>query len=357
MRFFDLFSGIGGFRIGMQKAGFTPVGWIENDNPEEGKPKTRCRELYREYYDTDGEFFWEDVTTVDTQWLPDFEVLCAGFPCPSFSLAGRGKGFNDPRGNLFFEIMRVAKHKQPHILFLENVQGLLSNESGKTFETILTTMDELGYDAEWQLLNAKNFGLPQNRPRIFIIGYLRGKSRPQIFPLEESNGVPEQEERGEQREGARTQSEICSTIDARYGSLRNAGETYILHNIYVGFNEGVRKFENVLPAIRTAKGGSHIPTVAEGCQLKNSNMNKKNLTYGNCTPSIDGCQSSGVLINNEHYRRLTPLECLRAQGFPDDLHDTARELGISDTMLYKMAGNAVPPQMVEVIAKEMKELW
>ena len=125
-------------------------------------------------YDTGGELYFDDVRKIVPEQLPDFDLLVGGFPCQSFSIAGARKGFDDTRGTLFFEIARITAVKKPKYLYLENVPGLLNHDSGKTFETILRTLDELGYDVCWQVLNSKNFGVPQSRNRVWIIGYVRG---------------------------------------------------------------------------------------------------------------------------------------------------------------------------------------
>ncbi len=129
-----------------------------------------------------------DASRIIPEELPDFDLLVGGFPCQAFSIAGKRRGFEDTRGTLFFEIARIAKHKRPRYLLLENVAGLLSHNKGDTFETILATLDELGYDAEWEVLNSKNFGVPQNRERVFIVGHLRGHGSRKIFPLGQVGG-------------------------------------------------------------------------------------------------------------------------------------------------------------------------
>lgn len=184
MKFIDLFSGIGGFRLGMESAGHECVAFCEIDK--------FARASYKAIHDTEGETEYHDITKVtDEQWRGfrgTVDVICGGFPCQAFSVAGKRLGFLDKtRGTLFFEIARAAEQIKPRFLFLENVKGLLSHERGDTFRTILSTLDELGYDAEWQILNSKNFGVPQNRERVFIIGHLRGGSGREIFPIKESN--------------------------------------------------------------------------------------------------------------------------------------------------------------------------
>ena len=180
MKFLDLFAGIGGFRLGLEQAGHECVGFCEIDK--------FARQSYRAIHNTEGEREYHDITTVSNEeWRTlrgTVELICGGFPCQAFSIAGKRKGFLDEtRGTLFFEIARAAEQIKPRTLFLENVRGLLSHDKGRTFRTIISTLDELGYDAEWHILNSKNFGVPQNRERVFIIGHLRGERGREVFPI------------------------------------------------------------------------------------------------------------------------------------------------------------------------------
>ena len=179
LTFIDLFAGIGGFRMGMEQAGHKCLGYVEWDK--------FARKSYEAIHNTKGEWTAHDITTVTNDDLRllrgQVDVICGGFPCQAFSIAGKRLGFAETRGTLFFEIARFAKEIQPQYLFLENVKGLLNHDGGNTFRTIISTLDELGYDAEWQVLNSKDFGVPQNRERVFIIGHLRGRSRREVFPI------------------------------------------------------------------------------------------------------------------------------------------------------------------------------
>ena len=178
MKFLDLFAGIGGFRLGMESAGHECIGFCEIDK--------FARASYKAIHNTEGEIELHDITTVSDEFIRGFgsvDVICGGFPCQAFSIAGHRRGFEDTRGTLFFEICRFASVLRPKYLFLENVRGLLNHDGGATFETIIRTLDELGYDVEWQVLNSKNFGVPQNRERVFIIGHLRGERTRNVFPI------------------------------------------------------------------------------------------------------------------------------------------------------------------------------
>ena len=168
IRYFDMFAGIGGFRSALEAiGGFECVGYCEIDK--------YARQAYEAMYDTRGELFFEDARKIVPEQLPDIDLICGGFPCQSYSQCGRRAGFNDPRGKLFFEIARIAAVKTPEFLLLENVQGILNHDKGKTFETILSALDGLGYSVTWQVLNSKNFKVPQSRNRVYIVGCLGEK--------------------------------------------------------------------------------------------------------------------------------------------------------------------------------------
>lgn len=181
IKFFDMFAGIGGFRSGLEAiGGFECVGYCEIDK--------YAKQAYEAMYDTGGELYFDDARKIVPEQLPDFDLLVGEFPCQSFSIAGARKGFDDIRGTLFFEIARIAAVKKPKYLFLENVPGLLNHDEGRTFETILRTLDELGYDVCCQVLNSKNFGVPQSRNRVFIIGYNRGKCAGEVLSFTQTSG-------------------------------------------------------------------------------------------------------------------------------------------------------------------------
>lgn len=156
IKYFDIFAGIGGFRSGLEKAGgFECVGYCEIDK--------YAKKAYETLYDTEGEVFYDDARKIDPNELPDLDLICGGFPCQSFSIAGKRKGFSDTRGTLFFEIARIAAIKKPKYLLLENVPGLLSHDQGRTFATIIGTLDELGYDVVWEVLNSADFSRAELR--------------------------------------------------------------------------------------------------------------------------------------------------------------------------------------------------
>jgi len=297
----------------MEAAGHRCVGSCEIDD--------YARQIYGQHF---GELPEYDATRIVPEKLPDFDCLTAGFPCQAFSVAGKRLGFQESRGTLFFEIARIARQKRPRLLLLENVKGLLSHDRGQTFAEILATLDELGYDAEWQVLNSKHF-VPQNRERIFIVGHLRGKPTTPVFPLGEINQIHDSPQEEAPGEGSRLRSSHSRAIQ----TTPNKGTSTYVGAIDASYYKGFPH-------------GSHIKAVP----LRFKNRNQKNFPEG-LAMTIDTSNSSGITEGNS-IRRLTPTECERLQGFPDGWTE-----GISDTQRYKCLGNAVTVPVVEYIARKL----
>ncbi|MDX4991567.1 DNA (cytosine-5-)-methyltransferase [Streptococcus suis] len=388
MKFLDLFAGIGGFRLGMERAGHECVGFCEIDQ--------FARKSYKAIHNTEGELEFHDITRVtdeSVRGIGRVDVVCGGFPCQAFSIAGKRAGFEDTRGTLFFEIARFASILRPKYLFLENVTGLLNHDNGNTFETILGALDELGYDAEWQVFNSKNFGVPQNRERVFIIGHLRGAGGREVFPFG----------RGDKEIGS-LQGQSTNTITARYGEAQGSG-SYIIEGQQPkiiqrghGYNQGGEHDtaptltsnswqENNLLAIKeaTTKGYSEA-TVSDSINLSHPNSatrrgrvgkqmantlltgeeqgvvvydfyNRKTKDeVGTLTASgHQGNTKAGTfgILDGIRIRKLTPRECWRLQGFPDWAFDRAQAVN-SNSQLYKQAGNSVTVNVIEAIARRLE---
>ncbi len=233
-----------------------------------------------------------DATKINAGELPDFDLLVGGFPCQAFSVAGKRKGFDDTRGTLFFDIARILSEKRPRHLVLENVKGLLSHDSGKTFQTIIGVLTDLGYFVEWQVLNSKDFGVPQNRERVFIVGHLGGEPRRKVFPIFGTDGEDTSSPTKQKR--VRRQSDMYRHLTNAHVSQQHRGQ---------------------------APGGDK--------------------------PQESDSHTRIVQLNQPRIRRLTPLECERLQGFPDNW-----TVG-SDTQRYKQCGNAVTVNVVEAVIGEL----
>lgn len=400
--FVDLFAGVGGFRLGMEAAGHKCVGFVEIDK--------YARISYTTIHQTEGEFEGHDITSISDDVIRSIgrvDIITGGFPCQAFSIAGKRRGFEDTRGTLFFEIMRWAAILKPETLFLENVPGLLSHDEGITFETILRKMDEAGYDAEWDCLNACQFGVPQSRERIFLIGHSRTGRRRKVFPIERCNEqanlerinkinkiydhsqvlFPESEEafsfvqkttcipilspeREEKRQNGRrfkTQGEPAFTITAQdrhgiivSGELEGTGREQ---------SNRVYSEKGLAPTLSTMQGGGQEPKVllvreatkkgyAEAAKYDGINLSmpesgtRRGRVGKQMTSTLDtGCQQ-GVVVEEIRIRKLTPRECWRLQGFPDWAFDAAAKVN-SNSQLYKQAGNSVAVPVIVAIAENL----
>jgi DNA (cytosine-5)-methyltransferase 1 len=327
-------------------------------------------------------------------------------------VAGKRGGFDDTRGTLFFEIARIAQQIKPRYLFLENVKGLLSHDQGNTFGTILYTLDELGYDAEWQVLNSKDFGVPQNRERVFIIGHLRGTGRREIFPIgrndseineakiivaadlnhygnDQMNRVyspegiaptltvpsgggremkivqavltPDRVEKQQNGRRFKEDGEPMFTITAqdKHGIMLTRHEikreTDISHCLMARDYKGIgnQEMTGVLEIREATKKGfaEAEPGDSVNYSVPTSNTRRGRVGKGIANTLDTGCQQ-GVVTEDIRIRKLTPRECWRLQGFPDWAFDKAREVN-SDSQLYKQAGNSVTVNVIYEIAKRL----
>ena len=411
MKFLDLFAGIGGFRLGMESAGHECVGFCEIDK--------YARASYKAIHNTEGEIELHDITRVTDESIRRFgsvDVICGGFPCQAFSIAGNRRGFEDTRGTLFFEIARFASILRPKYLFLENVRGLLNHDGGATFETIIRTLDELGYDVEWQVLNSKNFGVPQNRERVFIIGHLRGERTRNVFPIsgesEQSDHQPPKIEIiGNTRNPNGTSKGTKSVVYGSGGVVGTLTATDYKEPKQVAikqfgilqpnFNQCgvIYETDGIAPTIRAYQGGGLEPKIIQrghgynkggeydiaptltsnGYHENNILRIKEATTQGYSEAEVGDSvnsshpnsktrrgrvgkqvantlltgESQGVIEPDFRIRKLTPRECWRLQGFPDWAFDKAQEVN-SNSQLYKQAGNSVTVNVIAAIAKELK---
>ncbi len=304
--------------MGMESAGHECVGFCEIDK--------FARTSYKAIHDTTGEVEMHDITSVTDEFVRGIgrvDVICGGFPCQAFSIAGKRQGFNDTRGTLFFEIGRFASILRPSYLFLENVKGLLNHEGGATFETILRALDALGYDVEWNLFNSKDY-VPQNRERVFIIGHLRGSGTRKVFPFERESGSFNKERR-----------------------INIVGSTKREHQTSLGQREIVYGSDGLIGAL-TATDYKQPKQIAIPV-LTPDRVEKKQ----NGRRFKDDGEEQAVVTEGFQIRKLTPRECWRLQGFPDWAFDKAAAVN-SDSQLYKQAGNSVIVPVIADIAKRLQ---
>lgn len=335
MKFLDLFSGIGGFRLGMEAAGHKCVGFCEIDK--------FARASYKAIYNTKGEVELHDITEVSDEFIRGIgrvDVICGGFPCQAFSVAGKRGGFNDTRGTLFFEVARFASILKPKYLFLENVKGLLNHDKGRTFATILNTLDELGYDAEWQVLNSKDFGVPQNRERVFIIGHLRGAGGRPVFPLRPTIGTNEGQSR-----------KILKVGNVRKMGKSQSGDVVAVNGLAPTLCSSTTQKDALKIAIPVSP--SEVPDDFKPKIIQiGRGFNKGGIHDISPTLTKNSWENNNFLMYDALIRRVTPRECWRLQGFPDWAFDKAQEVN-SNSQLYKQAGNSVTVNVIAAIAERL----
>ena len=355
MQMLDLFSGIGGFHKGFEAAGweFDWVGFSEIDK--------YANAVYRHRYP--GAIEFGDITAIRPERdLPDkLTVLCGGFPCQSFSIAGK-RDIRDTRGTLFFEIARILSYYRdkgdpiPYFL-LENVKGLYSAGDYTTFATIYGVLADLDYNVECSLENTKYY-LPQNRERIYIAGYLGDRGRGQIFPISRADREDRELEQSGEPNG-----QNCKTLTARGAGEYHSG----MQLVRVGdfrTDEGLRiRSDNISPCLNSVKASETEPSWMPPLTMKVGNFTPLQPNDLGRTIRKGGKDSASnkhnwnLVQDDTRIRRLTPIECERLQGFPDGWTSEGIMDGdvieMSDTQRYKMCGNAVSVPVVEAIAAKI----
>lgn len=308
MRFIDLFSGLGGFRLAFEKQKCKCVFSAEIDD--------KVIETYKANFNDDSKC---DITAKDPKEIPDFDILCGGFPCQPFSLAGLRKGFEDSRGTLFFNVANILKIKKPKAFFLENVKGITNHDNGKTLETILSILDDLGYDYKYAVLNAKNYGIPQHRERWYCVG-IRKDLNIDINKFE----FPKE---------CTLKFKVKDVLD------NNVGKEY---NVSAICKKNIQKFvkeKNIDVNDETLA----YEVRASRCQFKNDGISP-------CLTAKMGTGGNNVPVLVKQMRQLTEKECLRIMGYPENY-----KIG-KGMPAYKQVGNSVVVPIVTEIAKELVKL-
>lgn len=318
--FIDLFAGIGGFRIALQNLGGKCVFTSEWD-----------KEAQKTYRLNFGEQPFGDITKEETKnCIPDsFDILCAGFPCQAFSIAGRKGGFNDVRGTLFFDVAEIIKRKKPKAIFLENVKGLRSHDKGKTLATILNVLrNDLDYFVpEPEIMNAKNFGVPQNRERIYIVGF-RKDQKVQEFKYPEPLNKKVKFSDIKEKEVVSTKyylsNQYLNTLDKHRDRHARKGN---------GFGYEIIKDDGIANAIVVGGMGK-----------------ERNLIYDTRITDYTPVTHIKGEVNRKGVRKMTPREWARLQGFPDEF-----KIQVADASAYKQFGNSVAVPAIKATADKILE--
>lgn len=297
LKFIDLFCGIGGFRIAFEEA------CKESDIESECVFSSDIDKYAQDSYEANfGERPAGDITKIDEKDIPDHDILFAGFPCQPFSIIGQMKGLNDTRGTLFFDIARILKEKQPKAFILENVKQLVGHDGGKTLKVIIQTLKDIGYHVQYSVLNALDFGLPQKRERVVIIGH----KEPIMFTF--------------------------PNPEKPYKALTDILEKKVDEKFYAS--------EHIRNKRKEKHKSSYYPSIWH--ENKSGNI----CSYPYSCALRAGASHNYLLVNGE--RRLTPREMFRLQGFPDWY-----KIVVSDAQAKKQAGNAVPVNMIKAVAQKL----
>jgi DNA (cytosine-5)-methyltransferase 1 len=310
LKFIDLFAGIGGFRIALENCGCECVFSSDWD-----------KYAQKTYFANFGETPAGDIREIDAKSIPDFDILAAGFPCQSFSISGKQGGFEDTRGTLFFDIARIAKFHQPKLLFLENVKNLVSHDGGRTLSVILKTLNEIGYDPYYKVLDSSNFGVPQSRKRVYFVCFRKDLGIKYFeFPKPTNEKVYLKDIL---EDDSKTKQYVINRNDIKFFDKQIAHKTA---PIQIGeFNKGGQG-----ERIYSIEG--HSTTIS---------------AYGGGAAS----KTAAYLINGK-VRKLSPRECARLQGFPEEF-----KIPVSDAQAHKQFGNSVPIPVLKKIFEKIIEVW
>ena len=300
--FIDLFAGIGGMRQAFERHGGRCVFSSEWDKFAQITYQTNFKEMPH-----------GDITKIPTKEIPAHDILLAGFPCQPFSHAGLKKGFDDTRGTLFFDVARIIKDKRPSLALLENVKGFKNHDGGRTFKTIVEVLDEIGYDVFTQVLNASDFGLPQNRERIYIVCVSRQKVKKRDFVFPKPT-----------KRKTRVGDILESSTDKKY---------VLSNKLWSGHKRRLREHR--------AKGNGFGYSLFTPNSTRTSTISARYYKDG----------SEVLIATSGNPRKITPREAARLQGFPESF-----KIPVSDTQAYKQFGNSVAINVVAAIAKEMSKL-
>lgn len=339
---FSTFTGIGGFEVGIENAAkgrpVEVVGYSEIDK--------YAISVYEKHFK--GVQNYGDITKIEAEKLPDFDCLVGGFPCQAFSIAGKRAGFDDTRGTLFFDLARILREKRPRLFVFENVKGLTNHDGGNTFRTIIAAIDELGYDCQWQVLNSKNHGVPQNRERIIIVGHLRGTARPKVFPI-----------------GGESRGTVANEIKTANRPTHSSRRVYLAAGISPTLKARARQDEPGPPLVlvpEATKKGYAEARPGQAINLSHPNSKTRRGRVSDISPTIETSPQLYTLTVDNRVRRFTPKECERLQAFPDnwteygvewytDNHGLLQQrlTPISDAQRYKMCGNAVTTNVIQSV--------
>tara|TARA_R100000808_G_C2153381_1_gene163499 strand:+ start:1851 stop:3008 length:1158 start_codon:yes stop_codon:yes gene_type:complete len=337
----DLFSGVGGFSLALKRAiGKDKVGWVGYSDIDKHANKV----FKRRFPDAEG---LGSVTDIQPENLPErIDLVTFGSPCQDFSIAGKRGGISANRSSLFFEAMRIIRAKKPKYFVFENVKGLFSSGKGEDFTIVLREIANAGYDGQWELLNSRFFGVPQNRERIYLVGHLRGQPRPEVFPIRESS-----------KELDIRDAEVANPLQ----HPGHSGGNYRGMNMVICTDDGASEdyqasMKNMSPCLKSSRSNYKLEfKIAdyrndEGFRIRKDG-NSPCLSQRRHSDKDLSTMPPIVIENTSKIRRLTPVECCRLQSYPDDWNDCC-----SDSQRYKQMGNSITVNVAEEIFRRLYDV-
>lgn len=337
MNFIDICSGIGGFRTGLERNGHNCIAFAEIDK--------YAIQSYKAIYDTENEVELGDITTMhDGEWEKfkgNCDMIVGGTPCQSFSIAGKRLGFEDTRGTVFFSYVNAIKQVQPKYFLFENVKGLMSHDKGNTIKVILKAFDEVGYDLDFEVFNSKYYGVPQNRERIYIVGIRKDLSDKPFKPVAVGKKKMDL-------------LKAWTTCEVSYKQIHPTLQTEVTTRLVDVLEDEVdEKYYLSEKMVSNAKYDNELKGL-----LNHYNYRELDTIHSiyKVSPTLNTMQGGGrqpkiVTPIKKRIRKLTPLECWRLQGFTDEQFYKAKDSSVSNSQLYKQAGNSVTVNVVDEIVK------
>ena len=359
----ELFAGVGGFREGISTS--CEKNKVQEEVVFVSEWDKFAQTSYEAIY---GEEPSGDITQLNEKEIPEHDILVGGFPCQPFSTSGLQKGFEDARGTLFLDIARIAHHKKPKVLFLENVKGLVGHDKGKTLDVIVKTLNNIGYLVDYQVLNSKGYGVPHNRQRIFIIAVRNDLLKEEKWLVDKKNNVV--------NNGKKRQSSWAKQFNFNFPEphddskrIKDILEEKIVDDKYFVAEEKKNRLLNSIKGNHGIGIDGRLTTMCVADKNISPNLDA-NYSFGIAVSKVSKnqhirahiiCDNNGVPVENYNpemngeykLRRLTPLETWRLQGFKDENFFKAQNSGVSDSQLYKQAGNAVSAPVIERIFDEI----
>lgn len=353
LRVVSLFSGIGGIEVAIEKSK------IDSKTIFSSEINPQASTSYLANFPNNN--LNGDITKISENNIPDHDLLVGGFPCQSFSIAGKRHGFNDTRGTLFFDVARILKFRKPKYVLLENVKNLISHDESRTINTILWSLCELGYTVDFTVINSKESGLPQNRERTYILGILDGKQCKYDIDYRNKkvNLLKNELNRADFKSfnffnlvkfnnKIRILKDILETnVDEKFYFETKKIHDYLLKNNIKDTFERSSSIEKIIDLPKSVHNDHE--------------RQRRVYSINGISPTILARSDTTKIFvssknNNGRIRKITPVEAMRAQGFDDDFIIKIRETGVSDTQLYKQAGNAVSPPIIEEILNTLYEI-